>query len=229
MKADFKKKAISLRKSGFSYSEILKQVPVAKSTLSLWLRSVGLSKEQKQILTTKKLLASKRGGETQRQKRLKMVEEIRKKSLTEISSLIGDPLHIMGAMLYWAEGSKSKEYNPSEGFIFSNSDSAMINVILAWLQESLHISKNRIKFEIYIHEAHKNKVSVFIRHWAFVTGFPRVKFDKIYFKRHNSITGRKNVGESYNGQLRIKVSKSTNLNRQISGWIEGLCIYCGVV
>jgi len=47
------KKAIELRKKGLSYSEILKCVPVAKSTLSLWLRSVGLSKKQRQRLTDK--------------------------------------------------------------------------------------------------------------------------------------------------------------------------------
>jgi len=42
-----KEKAIKLRKRGFSYSEILREIPVAKSTLSLWLRSVGLAKKQR--------------------------------------------------------------------------------------------------------------------------------------------------------------------------------------
>ena len=43
-KVSEKKKAIELRKQGLSYSEIRKIVTVAKSTLSLWLRSVGLAK-----------------------------------------------------------------------------------------------------------------------------------------------------------------------------------------
>ena len=60
----FKVKAIELRKQGFSYREILKQVPVAKSTLSLWLYSVHLSVPQKQTLTQKKLDAARRGAET---------------------------------------------------------------------------------------------------------------------------------------------------------------------
>jgi hypothetical protein len=42
-----KEKAIKLRKSGATYSEVLREVPVSKSTLSLWLRDVGLSKTQK--------------------------------------------------------------------------------------------------------------------------------------------------------------------------------------
>lgn len=55
MEQIIKEKAINLRKRGFSYSEILEQIPVAKSTLSSWLHSIGLSKKQKQRLTEKKL------------------------------------------------------------------------------------------------------------------------------------------------------------------------------
>ena len=55
IKNELKSKAIELRKQGFSYSEILKQIPVAKSTLSVWLKNVGLSKKQKQKLTKKKI------------------------------------------------------------------------------------------------------------------------------------------------------------------------------
>ncbi len=57
-----KEKAIALRRKGLSYSEILKEIPVAKSTLSLWLRSVGLAKKQKQRLTEKKRLGQLRGA-----------------------------------------------------------------------------------------------------------------------------------------------------------------------
>ena len=39
-----KAKAIRLRRKGKSYNEILEKVPVAKSTLSRWLRDVSLAK-----------------------------------------------------------------------------------------------------------------------------------------------------------------------------------------
>lgn len=52
-KSKLKEKAVALRKEGKVYSEILKEVPVAKSTLSLWLRDVGLAKAQKQRITQK--------------------------------------------------------------------------------------------------------------------------------------------------------------------------------
>jgi len=49
-----KRKSIELRKKGLSYNEILKVVPVAKSTLSVWLRGVGLAKKYEQKFTEKR-------------------------------------------------------------------------------------------------------------------------------------------------------------------------------
>src|SRR5207247_3622548 len=45
-----RERAIELRRHGLSYREIRAQVPVAKSTLSLWLRQVGLANAQRQRL-----------------------------------------------------------------------------------------------------------------------------------------------------------------------------------
>ncbi len=62
-KPEEKRKAIELRTGGLSYKDILQSAPVAKSTLSLWLRDVGLSVPQRQRLTARKLAAAHRGGE----------------------------------------------------------------------------------------------------------------------------------------------------------------------
>jgi len=48
--------AIELRKEGLSYGEIKKEVNVSKSTLSLWLKTVPLTPEQRERLYTKKVL-----------------------------------------------------------------------------------------------------------------------------------------------------------------------------
>ena len=60
-KEKLKQKAIKLRRQGKTYSEILTEVPVAKSTLSLWLREVDLSITQKQRITEKKKKSTKKG------------------------------------------------------------------------------------------------------------------------------------------------------------------------
>jgi orotate phosphoribosyltransferase-like protein len=58
-KPNLKQKAIQLRMNGLTYSEILKCIPVAKSTVSLWLREVDLSVPQKQRITKKRIAAQR--------------------------------------------------------------------------------------------------------------------------------------------------------------------------
>jgi hypothetical protein len=229
MKSDLKKVAIKLRKDGYSYSEILRHVPIAKSTLSLWLRSVGLSKEQKQRLTLKKLAAARKGAEMRRQDRIKRTKRIVKSAIRDVNKVDRNTLKLMGVMLYWAEGSKEKTYRPTTGVIFSNSDPLMCKLFLKWLKEIVGVKKERIEFEIYVHETAKDKIKQICGFWAVQTGFAMVNFDKIYFKKANLLVKRRNTGEDYHGLLRIRVKKSTDLNRKIAGWIEGVCIQCGMV
>ena len=46
MRFEEKQRALALRRQGWSYNDILKEVGVSKSTLSLWLRDVPLADEQ---------------------------------------------------------------------------------------------------------------------------------------------------------------------------------------
>lgn len=221
--------AVDLRKRGLTYSEILKVIPIAKSTLSLWLKSVKLTKQQIHQISTKKLLSAHRGGQIRRDQRLQITNEIKNKAKLEIGNISYKNLWLIGTMLYWAEGAKDRIDRHSQSLIFSNSDPLMIRIFLKWLREILNIPEEDIKFEIYIHNTHKATIDMVKDYWANTTGYSLVKFDKIYFKHNKINTKRKNVGESYKGLLRVKVVKSTNLNRKISGWIEGVCINCGVV
>lgn len=218
------KLAIALRMKGFSYREILNKVPVAKSTLSLWLRSVGLSKRQKQRLTLKRLEAAKRGADKKRNQRLTITREIKEKAKAEISRMNfnRNALWLMGIMLYWAEGTKEKEKGRSTGVKFSNSDPLMIKLFLKWLREICNIPSNHIKYELYIHENSANNLDGARKYWSSSLGVKLSNFHAVYFKKHNIISRRRNIGKDYYGQLNIRILKSTLLNRRIAGWIEGI-------
>ena len=225
-KFEEKERAIKLRKQGFSYSEILKEIPVAKSTLSLWLRSVGLSKKQKQRLTEKKLASMKKGWEACRRKRLNITELIKSEARKEIKKITKRDLWLIGTALYWAEGAKEKKWNSGVSLKFSNSDPIMINFFLKWLKEVCLISPQNIIYELYIHETADWKNAV--RYWSKVVSTPFSKI-RVYFKHNKISTRRKNIGEDYHGLIMIRTKRSTNLNRKITGWIEGICKQCGVV
>lgn len=231
MKSKLKKRAIYLRESGLSYTEILSQIPVSKSTLSLWLKSVNLSSSQKQKLTQKKLDSIKRGWEAWSLKRTKRTMRIAKAAIKDIENLKIYPnnLLLIGIALYWAEGAKEKKYRPGQGVSFSNSDPRMIKLFILWLIKCIRIKERQIYLDIYIHNTHKERINDVIGYWSQVTGFHEDKFDKIYFKNNKINTNRKNTGDNYNGLIRVRVAKSSSLNRKIAGWIEGVCIQCGVV
>ncbi len=85
----------------------------------------------------------------------------------------------------------------------------------------MKVLDDEIVFEMFIHEKHKEKENDFINYWSKTLNYPVSKFDKVYYKKHDIKTKRKNIGDNYHGQLVILVRRSTNLNRKITGWIEG--------
>lgn len=217
--------ALNLRREGMSYREILERIPVAKSSLSLWLKSVGLSKSQEQRLTDKKLASALRGGLKKKEDRILRTKIIKESARKEIGRLSEREQWLLGAALYWAEGSKEKEWYPGSGTQFINSDPLMIKFFLSWLLNICKIPQNMIGFDIYIHENHSQRVSEIINYWVNITGFDRHNFKNIYFKRNKINTKRKNIGSNYYGILKVKVKKSSGLLRKISGWIEGIHLH----
>lgn len=229
MKPDLKEKSIELRKRGLSYSEIIRQIPVSKSTLSLWLHLVELSKKQKQRLTDKKLASALKGAQARKTQRIKISNEIKVESCAQIKSINYKELLLIGTALYWAEGSKEKEHSVSQGVIFSNSDPLMIKLFIKWLKEILNVKEEEIVPEIYIHENSINNIVAVKKYWSGITNIPISEFNRVYFKKNKLSTKRKNIGKNYYGLLRIRVRRSTNMNRKISGWIEGVLKNCGIV
>ena len=216
-----KEKAIALRKEGNSLSEILKHINVAKSTLSLWLKDVGLSKAQHQRLTAKRLEAARRGGKAKRQQRILRMEKINEETLADITHITKRELWLIGIALYWAEGSKEKEYRLGTGLQFGNSDPRMIKLFIRWLKNQ-GVSIDRLKFEIYIHKNSVNSIDYVKPYWSKATGFPLKNFNHVYYKKNKIKTNRKNIGSLYYGGLRVRVSESSGLNRRIAGWTEAI-------
>ncbi len=222
MKHAAKKRAVQLRKEGKTYQEIRTLVPVSKSTLSLWLREVGLAKQQAQRITAKKRAAQKKGGATRRIMREESTAALIEQAQQGVGALSPRELLLVGTALYWAEGSKQHAHSKSVGVLFSNGDAAMHRVFLQWLS-LVGVSYADLIFELYVHEERRKESPQFVAWWkkalALDSGVPMA----IYAKKGNRNTMRKNTGALYHGLLRIKVRRSTNLNRRIQGWIQGIC------
>jgi hypothetical protein len=223
MKSDKREEVRKLRYKGFSYSEIRQFIHVSKSSLSLWLKDIILTEEQIKRLRRKGEVARLLGSKALKDARIKRQKRIISKAISEVKPLNISDLWLVGVMLYWAEGAKQKEYHPSQRVCFSNSDPAMLILFLSWLRRCLCINPEDILLEIYIHETYKRTREELLKYWSNTTELPLGKFNKVYYKKNKVHSYRKNRGEGYHGVLRISVKRSTDLNRQITGWIYGVC------
>lgn len=221
-----KEKAITLREEGKTYKEICSELDVAKSTLSLWLRSVQLSKPQKQQITQKRISAAKRGALQRKKTRETEVENATQDGIESIGTLSSRDLWLIGIALYWAEGSKQNVRSPSTGIRFTNTDYKMMNVFLRWL-DAEGVSNESLVFELYIHKSRVSESEEFCTWWEDRLQLPSGTITRVYLKSGTISTNRTNISDLYHGVLRIKVKKSTSMNRVIQGLAHGIAAQLG--
>ena len=214
-----KNKAIKLRKQGLSYQEILREVPVAKSSLSLWLKDLPLTKSEKQVLKKRKNKNITRG-------RIKAAAELRKRRLEreavwfeEAREIFerhnNEPLFHTGVALYWAEGAKRVTQ-----WSFSNSDEAMNLIVIEWLGRYCGIRKQDLFFRLYIHKpyAHENCEGWWQQKLQVL---PQQFMTTIYKPTQLGVKKRPN----YKGCLKIEVRKSKHLLCKMRFWQTMLVEY----
>ena len=218
-KDDLRERAIELRKQGRSYREIRDEIPVAKSTLSLWLSEVRLTEEQKDRLSGLEHTDRTKAARTIQARRLARQATATEGARAQVASLAESELFVAGVVAHWAEGAKSKTWRKSEAVSFINSDADMIRLFLTWLR-LIGVTRDRLRLRISIHES--ADVDAATQFWASIADVPAAQFCKPTLKRHNPATRRKNVGVDYHGCLIVYVRRSTDLNRRIAGWWEGI-------
>lgn len=102
----------------------------------------------------------------------------------------------------------------------------MIKVFIQWLH-LMKVPESGYYFELYVHENRKSEIGVFKKWWANQLGISTKRMDRVYFKKGNIKTNRKNIADLYHGLIRIKVNSSTTLNRKINGWVYGIVASLG--
>ena len=120
-KDDLRETAVAMRAEGRSYREIRHVVGVSKSTLSLWLRDVPLTEEQRQALTLRGPEATSARAMENRAlaaRRALVLAQARR----QIAELSQSELFVAGVVAYWAEGTKNKPGRHGQSVKSMNSD-----------------------------------------------------------------------------------------------------------
>ncbi|MDF3293794.1 helix-turn-helix domain-containing protein [Streptomyces silvisoli] len=214
-KHELRARAGELRLAGKTYDEIVAELGVSRSSVSLWVRD--LPKPQPSPERTRRM--RKAGWESYHRRQELLRGQVKAAATAEVGPMTDRELFLVGVGLYWAEGEKDKPHQLRERVTFVNSDPDVIRVYLAWLS-LLGVEAERLRFRVMIHES--ADVAAAERYWADLAGVGVASLDKTTLKRHNPKTVRKNVGEGYRGCFVIRVLRSADLYRRVEGWWYGI-------
>jgi hypothetical protein len=196
-KDELRAKARDLQEQGLDYEEIVAELGVSKSSVSLWVRDMprppGLSYEERRKRSAEGV---RKYWAVQGPIREAEREAISAAAAAQIGQLNNREILIAGAIAYWCEGAKNKPF-------------------LRFLDVA-GVERSSVTYSVQIHES--ADVGAALRFWLNVTRAHPAQFRRPTLKRHNPKTVRKNTGSDYHGCLRIDVRRSSALYRQIEGW-----------
>ncbi|HYF64780.1 MAG TPA: hypothetical protein VD886_18280 [Herpetosiphonaceae bacterium] len=144
-----REEARRLRREGWTLGEISKKLGPPKNTLTLWVRDIDLTPEQRQRIKDherKTLSKNQRlGAAYHREARLKRIAAEQAKAEVFLSTLddVHRTNHIAAAMLYLGEGAKAEG-----AFSLGNSNPQIIGYWMYLLRTSFEIDEAKFRLQI---------------------------------------------------------------------------------
>ncbi len=212
MHRELKEKAIRLRlDKQLSYLAIQRELAVAKSTLSEWLRPFPLSKEKilelKQLAWKKNEVKIEMFRASMRGKREAKDREVYETYLNQFQKVSREVVFTSGLVLYLAEGSKTDNYTAS----LANTDPRVIKFFIKWLCNFFRVPRTKLRAHLHLYE--NMDIARETEFWKNELGFKISQFYKPYITKCKESSFL--YKESFrHGTCSIKVS-DTKLKRNI--------------
>jgi transcriptional regulator with XRE-family HTH domain len=214
MKADMREEARRLRRNEeLSLNEICRRLGVSKGSVSVWVRDIELTPEQKAELERQHYAyrAQANGGATNARKfrdiRIQYQEQGRAKARER------DPLHIAGCMLYSGEGTKHKNR-----LALTNSDPDMMKFYVRFLREGLHVQDEEMTLHIHCYVGNNIDQEQIEAFWLELLGLPRTCLRKTMVNFQPSSSDQKGRKLLY-GVCKLAVGR-TQLVQHVLGAIQ---------
>jgi hypothetical protein len=157
-----------MRRSGASIGAIHAALPVAKSTISVWVRDIPLDDEHRRALEAANPAVNGRQVGQRAWSRACRDERQRAQAHGRALARVGDPLHCAGCMLYWGEGTKERN-----GVAFTNADAEMLRFFLRFLRESYGVSDEAVRLIVNCHLGNGLSLDQIERWWLAELGLPQ--------------------------------------------------------
>lgn len=213
MKTVEREAARALRiEQGLSVKEIACAVGVSSSTASRWVRDIELTEDQRQRLRAHdrgdRVLAGKRHSERARRRRTVWQAEGARRARE------WRPLHLAGCMLFWAEGSRSRN-----SVYFTNSDPAMVRFFLEFLVSEAEVERDAVRIDVNLFADHARGQDTIERHWLETLELPRACLRASTVNVYSRHSARKRLNRLPYGTCRLSVH-STRVVQHLYGAIQ---------
>lgn len=194
-----REEARQLGLEGKSVRDIAQIIGASTSSVSLWVRDIELTEEQKDKLkeSQHRWAGQNLGDQANRIKSRELRSSYQQAGRAKARE--GRPLHLAGCMLYWAEGAKDKNR-----LYFVNSDSNMMVLFMRFLREEMGITDTDVKLYINCHTLEPQEQRRIEGYWLNLLGLLASCHKQTFFKKGSEVRHR--VLE--NGVCTVRVYKS---------------------
>ncbi|MFF5174291.1 helix-turn-helix domain-containing protein [Micromonospora sp. NPDC000089] len=219
-KDELRAAAVELRGQGRTVNEIADRLGVAKSTAYQWVRHLPLAADDEAAARRRahsKVMTDARWA-AHRQERDAAQAAVRAETRRMVGSLAGREVLLLGAALYWCEGTKSKPWRRHDHVQFVNSDAGLLRLFLRFL-DLCGFDRSVPTYRVSIHESADATAAE--QWWAETLDLPGDRFRRATLKRHRPTT-RHHTGDDYRGCLVIDVPRSRELYWKIEGIVAAM-------
>ena len=219
MKRREQHRARKMREEGASIKEITVALGVAKSSVSVWVREIKLTPQQKRRLSEKghalEVIEKRRATRLRNEKARK--QEAVDAAAAKICRLSKRELLLFGVAAYWGEGTKKP--NSVE---FCNSDPRFIQIMMRFFKDVCSVPRHKFRGRVQLH-AHLDAAEA-EKYWSRISGIPLAQFQTTAQQRNTASKNKKDTLPL--GTFMIGVY-DTGLALKLQGWREG--VYKSVV
>ena len=202
------------RKHGQSIKEIARAVGLSTSSVSHWVRDIELTAEQVDALRARNPILN--GQMAGAKARSAHALALRRAAQAEggAAALLGDPMHVAGCMLFWAEGSRHRN-----AVHFTNSDPEMVAFFARFIRRFFAPPEERMRVWCNLHADHEERQLEIENFWLRTVELPRACLIKSTVNVHSAATLRKRTNMLPYGTCRLTVH-STSIVQHIYGAIQ---------
>jgi hypothetical protein len=186
MKTLEREQARALRRQGQSVKEICRALGVSKSSVSLWVRDIELTPEQLASLHQRRAMSAAQGHGARgvKEKYLALRKQYQEEGRAKAHE--GDPLHLAGCMLYWAEGRKERN-----SLSLINSDASMLLFYTRFVRESLKVPECDIRIRINCYTNNGITIEEIETYWLGLLKLPQTALGKSVINRQPTSSQQK--------------------------------------